>query len=80
MTHPPAHAQVGVLHGEMPKVARQSMLARFRSGKLRAMVVSDVVARGLDVPDCDAGECSPSLLGPPLPGKSVRKERPPTQS
>jgi superfamily II DNA/RNA helicase len=47
--------QVAVLHGEMPKVARQSVLARFRSGKLRALVVSDVVARGLDVADCDAG-------------------------
>ncbi len=47
---------VAVLHGEMPKVARQNVLADFKKGKLRVLVVSDVMARGLDVPNCDAGE------------------------
>jgi superfamily II DNA/RNA helicase len=51
-----ATAQVDVLHGEMPKVARQNVLNDFRRGRLRALVVSDVVARGLDVADCDAGK------------------------
>jgi superfamily II DNA/RNA helicase len=50
----------------MPKVARQSVLARFRSGKLRALVVSDVVARGLDVADCDAGGCALMLVAASL--------------
>jgi superfamily II DNA/RNA helicase len=44
----------GVLHGDMPKQRRQAVLEQFRIGKFRALLVSDVVARGLDVPDCDA--------------------------
>lgn len=45
---------VGCLHGELGKLERQTILNRFRSGKLRALVVSDVAARGLDVAECDA--------------------------
>lgn len=45
---------VGWLHGEMPKQQRHAVLERFRLGRFRALLVSDVVARGLDVPDCDA--------------------------
>lgn len=45
---------VASLHGEMPKMQRQNVLASFRQGKLRALIVSDVVARGLDVSGCDA--------------------------
>lgn len=45
---------VGCLHGELDKAQRQNELARFKRGELRALIVSDVAARGLDVPDCDA--------------------------
>lgn len=45
---------VGCLHGELGKLERQTILNRFRNGKLRVLVVSDVAARGLDVADCDA--------------------------
>ncbi|MEW5310588.1 MAG: hypothetical protein WDW38_002374 [Sanguina aurantia] len=46
--------EVSTLHGEMDKLQRQNVLNDFRRGRVRAMVVSDVVARGLDVADCDA--------------------------
>lgn len=46
--------QVGALHGEMPRLARSTLLESFRRGKLRALMVSDVAARGIDVPACDA--------------------------
>ena len=45
---------VGCLHGELDKAQRQNVLARFKRGEHRALIVSDVAARGLDVPDCDA--------------------------
>ena len=45
---------VGVLHGGMDKMERQKELAKFRRGEFRALVVSDLAARGLDVDDCDA--------------------------
>lgn len=45
---------VGCLHGELDKSQRQNELARFKRGEQRALIVSDVAARGLDVPDCDA--------------------------
>ncbi len=46
--------KVSSLHGEMSKLARTNVLNDFRKGRLRALVVSDVVARGLDVSECDA--------------------------
>jgi superfamily II DNA/RNA helicase len=45
---------VGVLHGKLSGTEASAMLARFRAGKLRALVVSDMAARGLDFPECDA--------------------------
>ena len=41
------------MHGELDKTQRQAVLAAFTRGQLRVLVVSDVVARGLDVPECD---------------------------
>ena len=38
----------------MGKLARTNVLGRFRKGLLRALVVNDVAARGLDLPECDA--------------------------
>jgi superfamily II DNA/RNA helicase len=46
--------KVASLHGDMSKQERQNTLAGFKAGKYRALLVSDVAARGLDVPDCDA--------------------------
>lgn len=45
---------VGTLSGDMGKEERQHMLRQFARGDFRALIVSDVAARGLDLPDCDA--------------------------
>ncbi len=39
------------LHGDMQQVAREKALRRFREGKLRVLVATDVAARGIDVQD-----------------------------
>lgn len=44
----------GVLHGGMSKHERSSELAKFRNGEFRALMVSDLAARGIDVPEVDA--------------------------
>eukprot|EP00884_Botryococcus_braunii_P006446 jgi/Botrbrau1/15802/Bobra.4_1s0152.1 len=46
--------EVMSLHGELNKMQRQSVLSAFTKGDVRALIVSDVAARGLDIPDCDA--------------------------
>ncbi|GIL82907.1 hypothetical protein Vretimale_8409 [Volvox reticuliferus] len=46
--------KAAALHGELPRLARANLLNDFRRGRLRALVVSDVAARGIDVPSCDA--------------------------
>ncbi len=59
-THDTAHklnargVPSAVLHGILGKEARKAVLADFEAGRLRALVVSDVAARGLDFPGCDA--------------------------
>jgi superfamily II DNA/RNA helicase len=37
------------LHGDMAQLAREKAMARFREDKLRALVATDVAARGIDV-------------------------------
>jgi superfamily II DNA/RNA helicase len=37
------------LHGDMPQVAREKALKRFRDGKIKVLVATDVAARGIDV-------------------------------
>jgi superfamily II DNA/RNA helicase len=39
------------LHGDMPQAKRTETLDRFRDGKVRLLVASDVAARGLDIED-----------------------------
>lgn len=45
---------VGTLSGDMGKTERANVLRQFARGDFRALIVSDVAARGLDLPDCDA--------------------------
>ena len=44
----------GVLHGGMNKMERRAELAKFKRGDFRALLVSDLAARGIDVPEVDA--------------------------
>jgi superfamily II DNA/RNA helicase len=39
------------LHGDMQQVAREKALNRFREGKVKVLVATDVAARGIDVSD-----------------------------
>lgn len=43
------HPQLGVIHGELSKFARQKALDRFRRGKIKVLIASDIAARGLDI-------------------------------
>jgi superfamily II DNA/RNA helicase len=40
----------GALHGDMDQKSRTETLDRFRAGKLKLLIASDVAARGLDIP------------------------------
>lgn len=40
---------VGTLHGDMSQGARDRMMRDFRSGKIRYLVATDVVGRGIDI-------------------------------
>lgn len=42
------------LHGDMSQRERNDVMSRFREGKLRILVTTDVAARGIDVDDVDA--------------------------
>jgi superfamily II DNA/RNA helicase len=37
------------LHGDMPQIAREKAMRRFREGKVNVLVATDVAARGIDV-------------------------------
>lgn len=45
-----AGIEAGALHGELSQGARTQALAAFKSGALRVLVATDVVARGIHVP------------------------------
>ena len=39
------------IHGDLTQTARDKVMAKFRSGKLRILIATDVAARGLDIED-----------------------------
>lgn len=41
------------LHGDLSKLARSTVLKKFKSGELRVLVTNELAARGLDIPECD---------------------------
>ncbi len=41
--------EVAALHGDIPQGQREKILARFRIGKTRVLVATDVAARGIDI-------------------------------
>jgi len=41
--------KASALHGDMQRAAREKALTRFREGRLRVLVATDVAARGIDV-------------------------------
>ena len=41
--------KVDALHGDMRQTLRQKVLRNFRGGELRALIATDVAARGIDV-------------------------------
>ena len=41
------------IHGDIPQRRREQVMNRFRDGKLRVFVSTDVAARGIDVDDVD---------------------------
>ncbi|MEN8743687.1 MAG: DEAD/DEAH box helicase [Lentimonas sp.] len=43
------HPKLSVIHGELSKFARQKAVDRFRRGKIKVLIASDVAARGLDI-------------------------------
>jgi superfamily II DNA/RNA helicase len=46
-------AQVGVIHGDLPQRSRTRAMKEFAAGQMRALIATDVAARGLDVDDID---------------------------
>ena len=45
------NVEVEGLHAKTDKVTRKSIIDKFRSGKLKALVTSDLASRGLDIPN-----------------------------
>ncbi|MDL2253530.1 DEAD/DEAH box helicase [Ruminococcaceae bacterium OttesenSCG-928-I18] len=48
------HFDVDCLHGDLSQAERNQIMGRFKEGKLRVLVSTDVAARGIDVDDVDA--------------------------
>lgn len=41
--------KVAIMHGDLPQPKRDKVLAGFRSGKIRLLIATDVVGRGIDI-------------------------------
>lgn len=46
-----------VMHGDVPQDKRELVLKKFRDGKYRVLITTDVAARGLDIPEVDLVIC-----------------------
>ena len=46
-----AHVGAGAIHGDKSQIDRQNALNRFKEGKIRVLVATDIAARGLDISD-----------------------------
>jgi len=46
-----------VMHGDVPQDKREMVLQKFRDGKYRVLITTDVAARGLDIPEVDLVIC-----------------------
>lgn len=46
-----------VMHGDVPQDKREMVLQKFRDGKYKVLITTDVAARGLDVPEVDLVIC-----------------------
>ena len=60
-------AKVACIYGSLEQMVRTNALNRFRSGDASVLIVTDVAARGLDIPDVDNVvhydfPCSPKLF------------------
>lgn len=58
---------VGAIHGNMDQTARVDTVTRFKKKTFKALVVTDVAARGIDLPELDAVinydvPCNPKLF------------------
>lgn len=53
----PSHPQVGQLHGDMTPLERAAVLDAARKGAFQLLLVSDVAARGIDMPQVGLGLC-----------------------
>ncbi|CAO3600520.1 unnamed protein product [Absidia cylindrospora] len=52
-THDKIKQDAAVLHGDIAQTSRESTMKAFREGKHRCIVCTDVLARGLDIPQVD---------------------------
>lgn len=41
------------LHGDLNKLARSTILKKFKNGEVRVLLTNELSARGLDIPECD---------------------------
>jgi len=46
-------AETGVLHGDIPQKQREITMDLFRQNKIQVLLTTDVMARGIDLPDLD---------------------------
>ncbi|KAI8332239.1 P-loop containing nucleoside triphosphate hydrolase protein [Chlamydoabsidia padenii] len=52
-THDKIKQDAAVLHGDIAQQSRESTMKAFREGKYKCIVCTDVLARGLDIPQVD---------------------------
>ena len=48
-----SHTQATTIHGDREQRERETALRQFRTGQMPILVSSDVLARGIDIPEID---------------------------